>query len=136
MSTSSVKTQEALLQRYRELYFDFKTEFRRSMVRSLVVWAVLAIESSVIDAMCRAPCRRRETRRSFSATGERATAAGGHTLDSSANMHNIRMNNVASQDAELDSLLNERRAVDSSRSMTSSIIEFVAALAILKWPHC
>lgn len=33
VSTSSVKTQEALLQRYRELYFDFKTEFRRSMVR-------------------------------------------------------------------------------------------------------
>ncbi|RLN94573.1 hypothetical protein BBJ28_00015951 [Nothophytophthora sp. Chile5] len=33
VTTSSVKTQDAMLQRYRELYFDFKTEFRRSMVR-------------------------------------------------------------------------------------------------------
>lgn len=33
VSTSALKTHEALLQRYRELYFDFKTEFRRSMVR-------------------------------------------------------------------------------------------------------
>lgn len=31
-STTLVKTQEAVLQRYRELHFDFKTEFRRSMV--------------------------------------------------------------------------------------------------------
>ena len=34
-----------------------------------------------------------------------------------------RSYNSPSDDLELDSLLNERRAVDSSRSMTSSIIE-------------
>jgi hypothetical protein len=33
VNKSSVKTQDAMLQRYRELYFDFNTEFRRSMVR-------------------------------------------------------------------------------------------------------
>lgn len=35
------------------------------------------------------------------------------------------MQNGASEDSEINSLLNERRAVDSSRSMTSSIIEYV-----------
>lgn len=43
VSTSSVKTHEALLQRYRELYFDFKTEFRRSMVRSMKICMDLAL---------------------------------------------------------------------------------------------
>ncbi|ETP29114.1 hypothetical protein, variant [Phytophthora nicotianae P10297] len=33
VNKTSVKTQDAMLQRYREVYFDFNTEFRRSMVR-------------------------------------------------------------------------------------------------------
>ncbi|KAF1777200.1 Golgi SNAP receptor complex, subunit 1 [Phytophthora cactorum] len=64
VNKTSVKTQDAMLQRYREVYFDFNTEFRRSMSTQ---W----------------PFGRRRD----------------------------------------GLMLNERRAVDSSRSMTSSIIE-------------
>ncbi|RQM08866.1 hypothetical protein DD237_000637 [Peronospora effusa] len=77
---TSVKTQDAMLQRYRELYFDFNTEFRRSM--------------SALQ-------EKRDAQKLF---GNRAHT--GH-----------------SDDVEMDSLLNERRAVDSSRSLTSNIIE-------------
>ncbi|TYZ59204.1 hypothetical protein PybrP1_007137 [[Pythium] brassicae (nom. inval.)] len=80
VSTSSLKTHEAQLQRYRELYFDFKTEFRRSM--------------STLQ-------EKRDSQKLF---GARRTTG-------------------ASDDKEMDSLLNERRALDSSRSMANSIIE-------------
>ncbi|GAB9474691.1 hypothetical protein Gpo141_00011809 [Globisporangium polare] len=80
VSTSSLKTHEALLQRYRELYFDFKTEFRRSM--------------SALQ-------EKRDSQKLFG----------------------NRQKNGNSDDVEMDSLLNERRALDSSRSMTNSIIE-------------
>jgi hypothetical protein len=33
VNASSSKAQEAVLQRYREIYFDFKTEFKRTMVQ-------------------------------------------------------------------------------------------------------
>lgn len=36
-----------------------------------------------------------------------------------------RRQNGNSDDVEMDSLLNERRALDSSRSITNSIIEYV-----------
>ncbi|RLN69749.1 hypothetical protein BBP00_00000160 [Phytophthora kernoviae] len=80
VNRTSVKTQDAMLQRYREVYFDFNTEFRRSM-------------SSLQE--------KREAQKLFG----------------------NRTHNGHSEDVEMDSLLNERRAVDSSRSMTSSIIE-------------
>ncbi|KAF4322967.1 hypothetical protein BBO99_00001085 [Phytophthora kernoviae] len=80
IAATSVKTQDAMLQRYREVYFDFNTEFRRSM-------------SSLQE--------KREAQKLFG----------------------NRTHNGHSEDVEMDSLLNERRAVDSSRSMTSSIIE-------------
>uniref|UniRef100_K3WQC3 Golgi SNAP receptor complex member 1 n=1 Tax=Globisporangium ultimum (strain ATCC 200006 / CBS 805.95 / DAOM BR144) TaxID=431595 RepID=K3WQC3_GLOUD len=80
VSTSSLKTHEAVLQRYRELYFDFKTEFRRSM--------------STLQ-------EKRDAQKLFGNRSAQGT----------------------SEDAEMDSLLNERRALDSSRSMTSSIID-------------
>ncbi|RLN49632.1 hypothetical protein BBJ29_007878, partial [Phytophthora kernoviae] len=79
VNRTSVKTQDAMLQRYREVYFDFNTEFRRSM-------------SSLQE--------KREAQKLFG----------------------NRTHNGHSEDVEMDSLLNERRAVDSSRSMTSSII--------------
>uniref|UniRef100_H3GHD2 RRM domain-containing protein n=1 Tax=Phytophthora ramorum TaxID=164328 RepID=H3GHD2_PHYRM len=80
VNKTSVKTQDAMLQRYRELYFDFNTEFRRSL--------------SVLQ-------EKRDAQKLFG----------------------NRTHNGHSDDVEMDSLLNERRAVDSSRSMTSSIIE-------------
>ncbi|TMW68632.1 hypothetical protein Poli38472_006100 [Pythium oligandrum] len=79
VNTSASKTQEAVLQRYRELYFDFKTEFQRTM-------------SSLQE--------KRESQRLF---GNRQKGT--------------------TEDNETDALLNERRAVDSSRLMTNSIIE-------------
>ncbi|GLD95118.1 hypothetical protein PINS_up003743 [Pythium insidiosum] len=79
VNVSGNKAQEALLQRYRELYFDFKTEFRRTM-------------ASLQE--------KRDSQRLF---GKRQ--------------------NGTSEDAEMDSLLSERRAVDSSRMMTNSIID-------------
>lgn len=42
-----------------------------------------------------------------------------------------RRQNGTSDDAEMDSLLNERRALDSSRSMTNSIIECVVRVDCL-----
>uniref|UniRef100_M4BFT0 Golgi SNAP receptor complex member 1 n=1 Tax=Hyaloperonospora arabidopsidis (strain Emoy2) TaxID=559515 RepID=M4BFT0_HYAAE len=80
VNTTSLKVQDAVLQRYRELYFDFNTEFRRSM--------------STLQ-------EKRDAQKLFG----------------------NRSHNGHSDDIEMDSLLNERRAVDSSRSMTSSIIE-------------
>jgi len=67
VNTSSAKTQEALLQRYRELYFDFKTEFRRSMVRRCGT-ITLVLESRHACRSCGSPlclleCAAREARR-------------------------------------------------------------------------
>ncbi|CAI5739363.1 unnamed protein product [Hyaloperonospora brassicae] len=80
VNATSLKVQDAVLQRYRELYFDFNTEFRRSM--------------STLQ-------EKRDAQKLFG----------------------NRSHNGHSDDMEMDSLLNERRAVDSSRSMTGSIIE-------------
>ncbi|RLN72043.1 hypothetical protein BBJ28_00006731 [Nothophytophthora sp. Chile5] len=52
VSTSSVKTQDAMLQRYRELYFDFKTEFRRSMRDSQKLFGNSSIIEYVLPSCC------------------------------------------------------------------------------------
>lgn len=83
-------SQTALLQRYRELYFDYNTEYKRTMA---------SIQ------------QKRESASLFSRSGV--------------------MNN--GPDEETDILLRERSAVDSSRSMTDSIIgQAMAAKASLE----
>ncbi|TDH70751.1 uncharacterized protein CCR75_005101 [Bremia lactucae] len=80
VNETSMKAQDAMLQRYREVYFDFNTEFRRSM----------------------------------SALQEKRSA---QQLFGNRGHYNY------SKDVEMDSFLDERRAVDSSRTITSGIIE-------------
>ncbi|KAL7693244.1 putative golgi SNAP receptor complex, subunit 1 [Plasmopara halstedii] len=80
VNKSSIKAQDAILKRYREIYFDLNTKFRRSM-------------SSL-----------QEKRDAQSLFGDRVYSG-------------------VPEDAEMNSLLNERRTVDSTRSMTSIVIE-------------
>ncbi|KAI9907239.1 hypothetical protein PsorP6_003661 [Peronosclerospora sorghi] len=99
VDATSSKMQDAMLQRYRELYFDFKTEFRRSMVNCCQFNAYP--EENLLPYAKSALQEKRDAQRLY------------------CNRSHIGH----SEDAEMNSLLTERRAVDSSRSMASSIIE-------------